>query len=1726
MATPNSIKAAREAVESIATQHGHVAEDRLRQIHPDLRREIEQALFSKDLMIGSSVITLAKNLYSSKARFVFELLQNADDNTYAKASSLGSKPFVSFRVFPRKIVVECNEDGFTQENLEAICAVGQSSKTGAQGYIGEKGIGFKSVFMVAHKVHIQSGSFSFSFGHKPGDSGMGMISPIWEETSEELESPLTKITLHLHDAGDQYELAKTRASIRSQFETLQAKMLPFLRNIRQIQVAFYDDHEEQTSSVTYDLTRLEPSHVLLKKIKTEKEASEESVQHFRTFHHTVEGLAKNENRTYSKSEEASQAYSKSEVILAFPISETSAPIIEPQEVFAFLPVRPVGFNFLIQADFVTEASRQDIVKDSRRNIGLLKGVAEAFAIAVTELSEHEALRYTWPSYLPDKKTGSWDAFWLSLVDEIGSKLRNAPAFYDHKGSGRRLLSDLLYAVPGMFDEYDELLLDDGDPAEVISQNYDATWLETLKNYGLQNATFETFFEWLEADLKNSETSRMKSRETTNAWHDHTAAILHFAVSKARSRKLFTARIKNMDLIPLESGYWRPASLGPIYLPCVSGLDIPVDVGLNILCREVKSEMRTLLFESLGVTSASLETVKQAIAQQYANAEARERVTLQASNNHLRFLYLAENLDSKTGKPLQCFYVFDQHLRLRQPLIEIVYLPNNDTNGPQEVFRKTDPGPNAGDYAPGHDAVFAHDLYFCEEPLKPGNQKVSWRTWFTKHASLRTHIDFNAPRTSSLPILKNDAEYIRIFRPDKFMECLLQWYQAQAKGTISAETIKRLREVEVLCRHKIPYATAPLAVVYFPVQRLQKKVSRFLNDVDFFPWLWLNGNETHDEIPQRWKGLLSDLNFGCPGNDLDFALDILHFFIQESLESSYHWTRESLAKLFKLYQHIQIQCAESDNRGTAVQTVRNLFNKNEFIHIPLAKGDCEWVLPGVCVWDAPQSMATKHVLNRLYQPFLGAPSTMKSIYSSLFQETVGIGNCTIEIWVEELKQLKASECGDIDRIGKIYHALHQLILGKTEPKQVDLREIFENDALILVPSDDASLWYKTSQCVWSNAARLRGRVSLTDNYQKLEEFFVGHLGVKPLDFSMAIAELEDAAAKGAAVKELKESIWIVNSLLPSNCLASKPDIPHNIFSARIFPVSYPDGRVTAENFLNDFFIIDRESLGTMFKNKVRLLDFTLEQVARLRPFIEWLDLRRRYLSAQVTETTFCSGGATSPTSNPQRQIRNRAHALLRVAAHFDSPRCRTEKERDSFYSMLRSAEIYETDGISSNLSIFHDGAVHTVKGKQMTLHIDEREGSLKVYLPRAKDVQEYIFTNVLPKNFAEWMMNYHGEFTPESLTATKNIMLAPHSLLSRALTDSGIATVDVANCDEAVIPETPHAARKGGETRESASSSNWSNLTKSEGSETGKVFSPQQRSSFGGSQDHSVDEDRYLALLKNIVAAGRRSTNTLPVCGTFGMSQLQDSISGTGHYVDFGVRNLPTLERDFRIGAAGELFVSIYTVVNLSTFKDIWLRAPKHQVFELLSHLHDDGDPVLLPEFSRDVWQSSIRYLVKGHPDYTEMPQWDGYETSDIVYQDTSNLLTALFIEKGYLREQPRASVSSGLKYFIEVKATTGPCETPFFMSPAQYQRVGLLLIPFFIQTDPTVCDRAKKVQMESQFLTENSHAAYVIFRVYNLGRQNMGYKVYLDPEELKRRGQLSFTAEKWSVIPIQGCVGP
>ncbi|KAI7969881.1 hypothetical protein EIK77_006829 [Talaromyces pinophilus] len=291
--------------------------------------------------------SLSKNLYNSSARFVFELLQNADDNSYSRAKASSADPYVSFRVYNQRIVVECNEDGFTHENLVAICNVGKSSKSGAQGYIGEKGIGFKSVFMVAWKVLIQSGDFSFYFQHKKGDSGMGMISPVWQDVESDSDDdddatagPLTRITLFLHDSM----LSDAMETTRLQFQEIESTFLLFMKNLRRIDVAMYDENDGQTGFTRYSIEHQSENQV---KLKTKVSENDEIKTYSKKYHltkHIAKGLPKSENRDYTSDEISRRAFQTAEVVLAFPLDDHDRPIIKPQQTFAFLPIREMGFS--------------------------------------------------------------------------------------------------------------------------------------------------------------------------------------------------------------------------------------------------------------------------------------------------------------------------------------------------------------------------------------------------------------------------------------------------------------------------------------------------------------------------------------------------------------------------------------------------------------------------------------------------------------------------------------------------------------------------------------------------------------------------------------------------------------------------------------------------------------------------------------------------------------------------------------------------------------------------------------------------------------------------------------------------------------------------------------------------------------------------------------------------------------------------------------------------------------------------------------------------------------------------------------------------------------------------------------------------------------------------------------------------------------------------------------
>lgn len=248
-------------------------------------------------------------------------------------------------MYSDRIIVECNEDGFTERDLQAICSVGQSSKSASHGYIGAKGIGFKSVFIAAWKVHVQSGHFSFYFKHKRGDSGLGMAVPIWQDSEEVLEGPMTRMTLYLHDPDGKAHLNHLRDTIFKQLSDLQETSLLFLRNLTRIDVHFYDAQDVLASSRSFHSASIDEHKVLLETTKTQTPGhSTTCTQHFHVTRHLASNLSRSVAREIPDTEAARRAAAVAEVVLAFPLTGDSKPLLKKQDFFAFLPVRESGFK--------------------------------------------------------------------------------------------------------------------------------------------------------------------------------------------------------------------------------------------------------------------------------------------------------------------------------------------------------------------------------------------------------------------------------------------------------------------------------------------------------------------------------------------------------------------------------------------------------------------------------------------------------------------------------------------------------------------------------------------------------------------------------------------------------------------------------------------------------------------------------------------------------------------------------------------------------------------------------------------------------------------------------------------------------------------------------------------------------------------------------------------------------------------------------------------------------------------------------------------------------------------------------------------------------------------------------------------------------------------------------------------------------------------------------------
>jgi hypothetical protein len=181
-------------------------------------------------LVGRSLERLSKELYNTDMHFVLELIQNADDNQY------NTKPTLIFVIDINSINIYNNELGFQENNIQALCDIGKSTKgKHKQGYIGQKGIGFKSVFTVCNRPEIYSNGYRICFDAHNGS--IGYILPNWidnENRDNEYLNWTTRICLPLKSENEM-EKHKSR-SLTSSFNDIHPSLLIFLNRLRSITI--------------------------------------------------------------------------------------------------------------------------------------------------------------------------------------------------------------------------------------------------------------------------------------------------------------------------------------------------------------------------------------------------------------------------------------------------------------------------------------------------------------------------------------------------------------------------------------------------------------------------------------------------------------------------------------------------------------------------------------------------------------------------------------------------------------------------------------------------------------------------------------------------------------------------------------------------------------------------------------------------------------------------------------------------------------------------------------------------------------------------------------------------------------------------------------------------------------------------------------------------------------------------------------------------------------------------------------------------------------------------------------------------------------------------------------------------------------------------------------------------------------------------------------------------
>ena len=264
-----------------------------------------------------------------------------------------------------------NGSAFSERDLEGLCDIGNGNKVTDAKKIGYKGIGFKSVFMHSHRVTVWSAGTCFKFdkdacealakskgGEYKNVKMPWQIIPILTNTPSDINTGNFNVVTYIEISNKKLLEHKVEKLLRD------TRFLLFLK-VDDLRISFWNNGEEMLN-----LSKKQTDDVLTLSMNGEPQNSWLIYSTEVKLTPEVKDALMHDSKTPTKLKDSES------VEISFAIALDKDKNIIPLSnalIYTYLPTSfSFGLSFIVNANFITDAGRQQIVKDCAWNKSLLK----------------------------------------------------------------------------------------------------------------------------------------------------------------------------------------------------------------------------------------------------------------------------------------------------------------------------------------------------------------------------------------------------------------------------------------------------------------------------------------------------------------------------------------------------------------------------------------------------------------------------------------------------------------------------------------------------------------------------------------------------------------------------------------------------------------------------------------------------------------------------------------------------------------------------------------------------------------------------------------------------------------------------------------------------------------------------------------------------------------------------------------------------------------------------------------------------------------------------------------------------------------------------------------------------------------------------------------------------------------------------------------------------------